>query len=353
MKPPPWLCYLVSRNPLMGGEYYRATRPAALLSRNFGWGTAVSDRMGTVEDGGRLSFLTPDNMIVTPNIIILRPIREWTQEWTDQAHANGQLVVADLDDDVWAHQDWEGVPRPNDDHFDDWFWGVDAVLVSTLYLKKKLIERGHKAPIYIAPNCYDPYGLQMDAQPGRTIGTRLWLSGRMDGDLEMYDELIQPLLEDLDLTFLHVGAEDGHRFTDRGWNPDRLFESGSVPIPLLPQALANLSIGAICMSDHPYNLAKTETHAAELAALGVPLVAISNHKLYRNIPGRVDAGGVRERVRNLLNPTYWASESERTKAWARQIAIENESAHMNALLSLLDVLYFREVNDTRVVYGAG
>lgn len=337
----------------MGGEYYRATRAAALLNRNYGWGTAVCDKMATLEDnpGGPLSFVVPttsatgNSVVVTPDIVILRPIKEWRTHWTEQAHANGQFVVADIDDDVWTHQDWadEGKPRPNDDHYDDWFWNVDAVLTSTRYLKKRIHALGYPGPVFVAPNLYDPFGLDAEPQPGRVIGTRLWLSGRMEGDLEMYDQLVRPLLEELDLTFLHVGAEDGHRFTDRGWDPSRLEEVGSVPVPLLPQALENLSIGMICMSEHPYNLARTETHAVELASMGVPLVAASNHALYKRIPGRVETTprAVRERVTNLLNPIYWRSESADARAWSRRLAVKNEIAHMGALTRLVDVLLSR------------
>lgn len=350
MSDQPTLAYLVSRHPLMGGEYYRATRPAALAARAFGWGAAVCDRMATMEDGGKLCFVTPNDQVVTPDIIILRPIREWSQAWTDQAHANRQLVIADLDDDIWSHQDWEGVERPNDDNYDDWFPNVDAVLVSTRYLRNRIVERGHKAPVIVAPNCYDPYGLNATPSFGGMIGTRLWLSGRMEGDLELYDQLIQPLLEEFNLGFIHVGAEDGHRFTDRGWDFNRLVEVGSVPVPLLPQALEGLSIGAICMSDHPYNLAKTETHAAELAAMGVPLVAASRHRLYRHIPGRVDPTPeqVRGRVEALSKfPNFWESESTAAREWARKIGFRNETDHLHALHSLVGVL----LSEQRVSLG--
>jgi hypothetical protein len=350
---PPILTYLLSRHPLFGGEYYRGLRPAALMARNYGWGTAVARAMGTAEDndGGRLSFVTPDDVIVTPDIIILRPVDAWRQHWTDQAHENGQLVIADLDDDYWSHQDWLGEVRPNDDHYDEWFWNVDAVITSTKYLRQRILDMGHRSPVVVAPNCYDPWGLQLEPSPGRVVGTRLWLSGRMEGDLELYDELIQPLLEELDLIFLHVGAQDGHRFTDRGWDERRLEQVGSVPIPMLPQAVQNLSIGTICMSDHPYNLAKTETHAAELAAMGIPLVAASNHALYKNVPGQVDLDPrqVRGRVEALLSPFFWRGESQRAKTWARRLALKNEGQHMSTLLSLVDVLYFSREDDIGVI----
>ena len=43
MNDTPTIAYLCCRNVLMGGDYYRATRAAALLNRNYGWGTAVPE----------------------------------------------------------------------------------------------------------------------------------------------------------------------------------------------------------------------------------------------------------------------------------------------------------------------
>ena len=335
------LAYLMSRNPLMGGEYYRALRPAGLAARDFGWQTAACSFMGTVEDDGPLSFVTLNRQVMTPEIIVIRPVREWRQHWNDQAHENGQYVIADLDDDVWSHEDYDRLTEESPDNFDEWFWGVDAVLVSTKVLATRLRERGHKAPIYVAPNCYDPFGLNATPQPGNIIGTRLWMSGRMEGDLVLYDTLIQPLLEELGLLFLHVGADaEMGRFIDRGWDEDRLIERRSVPIPLFPQACEGLSIGTICMAENAFNDVKTETHAVELAAQGIPLVAASNHPLYKRVPGRVDIDkdAVRDRIKALLEPYYWLEESDRARKWARDIAKKSEAAHMSALLQCVNAL---------------
>ena len=342
MNDTPVIAYLCTRNVFMGGEYYRATRAAALLNRNFGWGTAVCDRMATSidDDGGKLSFVTPNDMVVTPDIIVIRPVAEWRQHWSDQARENGQIVVADLDDDVFSHPVWDSAVAPPEDYYNEWVWNVDAMLVSTPYLKKRLEDLGHKAPVFVAPNLYDPHGLAAHPGPGRIIGTRLWLSGRMSGDLEMYGELFKPLLEELDLTWLHLGAEKGHSFTDEGWDPARLIERQSVIIPYFPRALEGLSLGAIAMSDHPYNLAKTETHAFELAAMGVPLVAASTHILYKNIPGCVapTADAVRERVTALLEPMFWREESAKARQWARRIAARNEAEHLVAITQMVKQL---------------
>lgn len=331
----------------MGGEYYRATRPAVLAAHRWGWDSAVSSLMATDRDndGGPLSFITPSEKIVTPEIIVVRPVREWRQHWTDQAHANGQVVIADLDDDLWAHERYDALQESDPDHFNEWFNGTDAVLVSTRYLARRVRERGHPGRVVVAPNCYDPYGLNASPRPGHVIGTRLWMNGRMSADLELYDELVLPLLEGLNLRFLHVGADAAQgRFTDRGWPEERLIERRSVPIPLLAEAFQGLNVGVICMADHPFNRAKTETHAVELASGGVPLVAASDHPLYRRIPGRVDivAQAVEERVRALTSdPSYWLRESDRARRWARQVAGKAEAAHLSALLSVANLLLSR------------
>jgi hypothetical protein len=251
-------------------------------------------------------------------------------------------VVADLDDDLWSHENYGQLQEESPDNYNEWFPNVDAVLVSTRHLAKRVRDMGHKAPIYVAPNCYDPFGMNGSPRPGGAIGTRLWMSGRMEPDLVLYDTLIQPLLEEFNLRFLHVGASNElGRFTDRGWDEERLIERVSVPIPLLPQALEGLSIGAICMADVDFNVAKTETHAVELASMGIPLVAASNHALYRNIPGRVDIDkdAVHERVKRLVEePYYWLKESDRARKWARAISVRAEERHLEALLSCVNHL---------------
>lgn len=336
----PSVAYLCARHPLMGGEYYRATRPGALANWKWNWQTAACTHMATENDGGKLSFITPHKTVVTPEIIIVRPVREWTQEWTDQAHANGQFVVADLDDDVWSHDNWGD--HEDADGYVEWFFNTDAVMVSTRYLAKRVREEGYKSPVYVAPNCYDPFGITGSPRPSDIIGTRLWMSGRMEADLVLYDTLIQPLLEEFNLRFLHVGADEKvGRFTQRGWDEERLIERHSVPMNMMAQALEGLSIGTICMSDAPYNAAKTETHAVELASIGIPLIAASNHPLYKNIPGRVEPekDAVHDRLEELItDPYYWLKESDRTRKWARMISRKSEERHLGALLSMVNRL---------------
>jgi hypothetical protein len=108
----------------------------------------------------------------------------------------------------------------------------------------------------------------------------------------------------------------------------------------MSKELAKISIGTIMMSDNAYNRAKTETHAAELGLAGLPLVAASDHELYRNIPGRVvpTADAVEQRVRELLDPDVWHAESKRIKAWGRALAVRHESQYLEALLQAVNAV---------------
>ena len=345
MTAPVSVAYLCPRNPLMGGEYYRATRPAALAAWKWNWEAYPTATLLTEadNDGGRLSFTTPRGDPFTPDIIIVRPVREWTREWTEQAHAAGQMVVADLDDDLWSHERYDELAASDPDHYNEWFFETDAVLVSTRPLARRVRELGHRSPVKVAPNCYDPWGLNGSPKPGHTIGTRLWMGGRMEDDLRLYDELYLPLLEPLGLSFLHVGAGEQGRFIDRGWPEERLIERRTVVIPLLAQALEGLNVGAIAMAEHAYNSAKTQTHAIELASLGVPLVAATSVEHYRDVPGRVDPTpeAVESRLRDLLDPYVWLRESDRARRWSRQVALRAETRHLESLLSLSHVLLSR------------
>lgn len=339
----PSVAYLVARHPMMGGEYYRATRPAALANSRFGWETHVCTHMATLRgaDDGPLCFVTQGGNVCVPNIIVLRPVREWRLKWSEQAKANGQVIIADLDDDLWSHENYAELQETAPDHYNEWFWSADGVLVSTRALQRRIVGMGHPGIVAVAPNCYDPFGLAtVPREPGHAIGTRLWIDGRMSGDLDLYDELFYPLLNPLDLTFIHVGAKPNARFA---WDTPRLIERPSTVIPTLPQALVGLNIGAIAMSDHAYNDAKTETHAIELASMGVPLVAASNHPLYKNVPGRVDPtpGAVLERLFDLLEPSIWQREADRAVRWARDVSVRAESSHLSSLLRVVNLLYSR------------
>ena len=359
------VAWLASGHPLMGGEYYRGLRPAALLNHRYGWHTAVCDRMGTTDDEeGPLSFVTPGEggHVMTPRIIVLRPIKQWSSYWSTRAHKNGQLLIADLDDDVWGHEDWgpnhdtfRGKPTETDDDIDKWCWEVDGWLASTPVIKKRILEFGpgrwkKKPSIVVAPNCYDPTGVGggMLPKPGRRLGTRLWLSGRMSGDLELWRELIAPLLTELDLTFVHVGQEvrnervagsgEPRSFVGScGFPPHRTIARPTTVLPLMHKSFSDVSIGVIIQADHAYNAAKTEASAVELASMGLPLVAATNHPLYKKIPGRVeiDPQAVRDRIEALLDPEVWEIESKRARAWATETAVKREAEYLAAFETLI------------------
>ena len=116
-----------------------------------------------------------------------------------------------------------------------------------------------------------------------------------------------------------------------------LEERNSVDLLKMSEELVELSIGVIMMADHPFNDAKTETTAVEMGCSGLPFVAVSNHPLYRDIPGRVlgTKTAVRERIISLLPPNddYWLAESKRIKKWARAKALKYEAQYLSAQLA--------------------
>jgi len=349
--------FMLNRHPLLGGDYYRAYRPAILASNRFGWATSVCNRMVKEDDrsDGRLGFVTASEQnprIFFADVLVLRPVANWRLDYLEQAHAAGQIVIADLDDSPWDHEDLHDPELTmEEDYYHEWFPYVDAVLCSTKYLANQVREHGHTGIVKYAPNCYDPIALNADPKPSRRMGDRLWLNNRMSGDIRMYDEWVYPLLDKLDMSFTHIGAEENAPESERrvgvksrrsfGWDTPRLIERPSLTIPEFAKEFERFSIGTIMMDpDAGFNKAKTETHAFELGAAGLPLVSASAHELYRAVPGTVElsAAAVEQRVRELLDPDFWWEESKRTKAWARATAIRYESQYMEALLSTVRAL---------------
>jgi hypothetical protein len=365
------VAYAVTRHPLMGGEYYRATRPAALAARDFGWHTAVVEKIGSVQGSKKVAgqaYGSADH-VIEPDVWIFRPMGQqgkddnWgLEEIVEKCHDAGQFVIADLDDDIWAHEDWSEDTRPsgeNDDKFETWCWKVDAWLASTPWMKARIEEvgkrRGFTPRVLVAPNCFDPIGLGHASHPipGRRLGTRMWLSGRMSGDLEIYRECFTPLLEALDLSFVHIGKEDRTHLTDgpgqhyrsfiddAGMPAHRVLELPSTTIPELGAIMGStMNIACIAMADHPFNYAKTETHAVEVASAGLPIVAATSLEIYKDVPGRVDPTpeAVRERVEALLDPEKWRYWSDKSRVWARKTSVRCEATYMRALQEVVHSL---------------
>ena len=135
--PPLTVSWMLNRHPLLGGDYYRAYRAAALASSRFGWVTSVADRMiaSTGIEGapeGKLGFVTPNRMmgmpdknarVFFPDVIVLRPVEKWTREFTDAAHEAGQVIIADVDDQLWLHEDIVAAGTQLKDYstYDEWF----------------------------------------------------------------------------------------------------------------------------------------------------------------------------------------------------------------------------------------
>ncbi len=336
---PPQVAWLIAKAPFLGGEYYRATRPALLAANRLGWGTCVGLQLGTVKGEPRIAVQAIGGHVMFPDVLVVRPIGKATEnsqrslaEMIERAHEAGQLVVADLDDDVWAHEDWTPESRPDDDEYETWCWDADAWLVSTEPIARRVASLLRRdVPVVVAPNVFDAPATCRPV-PGRRIGTRLWLSGRMSADRALYEELYGPWLELHDLTFVHLGADDdGPRFD---FPRNRLLELPSTDLLTMRETLAaTLSIGAICVADHPYNRAKTLTHPVELAGAGLPMVVAMALSLDDEVPGKVEPtpSAVWGRLVELLDHDRWQAESDIARAWAAEQAIGAETAYLGAI----------------------
>lgn len=320
-----------------GGEWYRAVRPAMLLGRKKGWYTGACDKIAPLREGCAVALgIVGSERRMVPGVVVVRPVRSWRAEYTEHAHAAGQIVLGDLDDNVWGGFKEYETPDP-DDYFEEWLPTIDGLLVSTEPVRAAAAYH-LSCPIVLAPNCYDPWAfIEAKPQPGRVLGTRLWIEARRGEDLDLYRELFLPLLSALDLTWLHIGAE--HRsFRDEGWPDERLVELPSAPIQGLWRGFQRISIGCIAIGEHVFNEAKTETHAVELAAAGVPIVAATRHPLYKGrVPGCVEPTpeAVRERVERLLDPDYWRRESHAARRWAHQVSRDSEKVYLRGFDDLL------------------
>jgi hypothetical protein len=334
--------WLASRNPMLGGEYLRAVRPAALVNRKYNWHTAVSRELGCEgKYRSPLMLVQPNAPVFAPDLLIIRPIGNFLPDYIEQGKRAGQVMLADLDDDVWGHElavEMGGKGFGND-RYDDWFPVTHGVVASTETLGD-ICRQHHPGPVFVLPNCYDSFGpsqLGPAPRPGRRVGTRLFLKGRQQIDLDMYTDLVLPLLDELDLTFVHLGAYEGSDFpTLRGWDTPRLEEHPIMEAHRMAEVLGTISIGIICVGKHRYNDAKTLTHPAELAAVGLPMIIATPTDHYKGVPGVVEptVEAVRARIVALQNPRYWEAESLRARHWVMKLAAKAEREYLSGILEI-------------------
>ena len=81
-----------------------------------------------------------------------------------QARANGQKIIADVDDSPWSHEDLFNTELAGtEDHYLDWIEQCDGWLCSTKYLCQELRDHGFPADrVWYAPNLYDPTALNAE-----------------------------------------------------------------------------------------------------------------------------------------------------------------------------------------------
>jgi len=299
------------------------------------------------------------------------------------AQSAGQIVILDLDDHPFA---WnaEFALRENVEAISDWSWfdrylgQFNAELCSTRWLMDFLGNRYPDQTFAYAPNLYDPYRYE-ECEPafGRVLGSHLYIKARLRADFASTNEGLRlgpleqlvPIFEaQPELIFHHLGEEfycadcghpQRHHFEDaecdecaceQFWkrSTPSLSEMTGLPasrvVPFPACSIHELhkhmtwNVGVVPLSDSEWNYAKTEGKGFEMAAAGIPFVALTgDHPLYRLSPGYVgsDPSAISDAIRALTtDPAAWAETSAIHRKWAYSLAQEHQLDYVGALVDL-------------------
>lgn len=388
-----------------GSEIYRLHRPAMILGQKDNWLTFVTHTFHVPEkpepfvlqvfsEGG-------EELAICPKVIITRPL--WRMEDDESegfdaaetmrqsiayAQEAGQLVLIDIDDHPYG---WnaEFALREQTSPITDWAWHdnyirqANAVLCSTRFLVNVMADRIPDQTFAWAPNLYDPWRYQVHERPlNKVLGAHLYCKARFRDDFTRLGEVLGPIMEaDPELVFHHIGEEfpcahcGHHRLRHfeeqvRGetepvrleceecacevyvaGRADQLAQVSGLPaeriVPMphcnltdLPQRM-DWNVGVIPLADNEWNYAKTEGKGFEMAAAGIPFVALTGlHALYIDSPANhlmfgLGNGSPAERIAGLTQreDTYRYAQ-QRFRTWAQGLAQRHENHYRKALQEL-------------------
>lgn len=386
---PPSVAFLLAANLFgSGSEHYRVHRPAHVLGNELDWLTFVAPRFAPPEKAKQPWVIEIEGRALTPQVIVTRAIWPETDDSgtffanveeatraVEYAQSAGQIVMLDLDDHPFA---WnaEFALREDVDPIHDWGWwdryfmAFNAVLCSTRWLQELLCNRYPEQTIAYAPNLYDPYRYE-ECEPsfGRVLGSHLYVKARLRADFsDPLARLVPIFAAQPELTFHHLGEEFfcatcGHPERDHfeaeacdncaceafvrrevgslaaltGLPNDRIEQFPPCSIHELHEHMT-WNVGVVPLSDSEWNYAKTEGKGFEMAAAGIPFVALTGeHPLYRVSPGYVgdDDAALAEMIRELTtDPDIWARASAEHRKWAFTIAQEHQLDYVSALVDL-------------------
>lgn len=208
-------------------------------------------------------------------VVINRPARAHWAEAIPMLQAAGVRVVVDVDDDFdaipaanIARRDYRH-PRCNGEWLRRACLLADLVTCTTPDLARRYAPHGRVA---VLPNLVPAHYL--DVEPSEPLERTIGWTGSVDthpGDLETVGSAVADV----------VGAHEGWRVhvvgTGKGV-PQRLHVPSVtatgrwLPFGSYPQALARLAVGIVPLQDSRFNRSKSALKAAEMSALGVPVV---------------------------------------------------------------------------------
>lgn len=381
---PPAIAYCVAENLMgSGSEFYRVHRPAHVIGNQLNWITLVSSRFAAPETVEPF-MVEVEGTAFTPNVVILRPSvvtqlrpdddyssidpgEAWEQmrSAVERAQKAGQIVLLDLDDHPYAWNEYHAEDRITAEQwraYDAYVDQFNAVLCSTKYLAEKVMAPRHPAQRFeYAPNLYDPWRYDPSrAKFGPVIGSHIYVKARDQADFDQMKELGRWMSSHPSVRFLHIGDEfpcgncdhaETHHFEGQfcddcaceiyvAPSQCRLATKSDMPAasviciaPVNPWELhesLTYNVGIVPLADSVWNYAKTEGKGFEMAAAGIPFVALTgNHPLYHAHSKpltRID--------RLTCDERFWQSESKGARQWAVDLAKEHQVEHLSTMTRL-------------------
>lgn len=212
-------------------------------------------------------------------VVIQRPGRAHWAELIPHLQAAGARVVVDIDDDFdsipagnIARKNYD--PKINRWHNRDWIHRAcdlaDLVTASTPHLAGVY---GHHGRVAVLPNLVPASYLTITppAPLERTIG---W-SGSVDthpGDLETVGTAVRDTLAEHPDWSVHV-VGTGNGVARRLRIPGVTATGKWLPFGAYPRGLARITVGIVPLQQSRFNRGKSALKMAELAAVGVPVIA--------------------------------------------------------------------------------
>ncbi len=310
-------------DPAGGVAYYRGAAPAN-LARARGHTVVVSDAVQMTPLGAlvvELELEAERPVAWQPEVIVLTG--GWPSaiepDWIDEARANGQTVIVDIDD-------WPWIP-PDNYHHEPELAGAkfaaieraDACIVSTPYLANRLRQRV-RVPVHVVRNVVDPTmflaaaavnGAHGDAYRDNvpvTIGYRGGLAWHRD-DVATLAGVLEEVVRRaaVPVRFVHVGhlsrvtrtgapPLEVPTFAEVAGIPDSLvYRRELVPFRDYGASLGRVDIGIVPLTARPFALAKSNIGALEWTAAAVPWLASPNPEYEL-----LDAASIASRSRDWL-----------------------------------------------------